>query len=304
LQNYNQTHNTEILKLKPLQEKALDVLLSGKDCLCSLPTGYGKSLIFELLPFIDPNCLVVIIEPLNVIMAQEAQKLGTKSMCLTSKSDLTGIKKGSVKYIFCHPEDILYNKKIMEMFRNEDFKMKQIFLVVDEAHCILEWGDDFRPDFKRLGNLRSVFCCQVLALTATVTCVGQKEIMKNLLMKNWATVCAAPTKPNIVLAVLKRPSATSKGNTSTSPYDFIFEKILNELKNKGKDFPLTIVYCKSIQWIGYGYELAREILGDQFYEGEQQPEHARVVMFHSSMADSKGKVSISSSHIQKIITML
>lgn len=65
-------YNSKIAELKPLQAKALDVLLSWNDCVCYLPAGYEKSLIFELLPLIDPESLVIVIEPLNVISDQEA----------------------------------------------------------------------------------------------------------------------------------------------------------------------------------------------------------------------------------------
>jgi superfamily II DNA helicase RecQ len=201
-----------------------------------------------------------------------------------------------VKFIFCHPEDILDNKRIVELFKSECVKSRNIFLVADEAHCILDWGDHFRPHYKRLSNLRSLFECQILALSATVTSVGQRDIIKNLLMKNCECVCASPTKENIELIVLKRPSATAKGNSACTPYDYIFERVLHELNDDCKNFPVTIIYCNSIQWLGYGYELAREILEDNFYDGERTPEQAKVVMFHSSMEDSNGKASMGYIH--------
>lgn len=164
------------------------------------------------------------------------------------------------------------------------------YLVIDEAHCILDWGDDFRPDYKRLCQLRAVFSCRILALSATITRVGRNEIVKNLLLENYKTIMICPAKDNIELIVLRRPSATARGNSSTTPYDFIFEPILKELKQMGGSFPITVIYCKTVQWIGYGYEMARQILEDSFYAGEERTDNARVVMFHSSMEDSNGKV--------------
>ncbi|XP_052777744.1 uncharacterized protein LOC128215056 [Mya arenaria] len=290
LETFNKVYKTEIPGLKPLQAKTLNVLLSGKDCVCCLPTGYGKSLIFEILPFIDPTCLVLVVEPLNVIMVQECQKLGDSAICLSAESDLGPVKDGNIKYIFCHPEDILNNKSIIELFRCEHMNERKTFLVIDEAHCVLEWGDDFRPNYKQLANLRSVFVCNVLALSATVTCVGQRELIKNLNLIDCECVCAPPTKANIELIVLKRPSATARGNCASTPYDYIFERVLHELNDLGSQFPITVIYCKSMQWIGYGYQLAREILNNKFYVGDQIPENARVVMFHSSMEGSSGKL--------------
>ena len=70
LDAFNEMYETDIRSLRPFQEKALDILLSGNDCICSLPTGYGKSLIYQLLPFINQNRLVIVIAPLNAIMTQ------------------------------------------------------------------------------------------------------------------------------------------------------------------------------------------------------------------------------------------
>ncbi|WAR08767.1 RECQ-like protein, partial [Mya arenaria] len=195
-------------------------------------------------------------------MVQECQKLGDSAICLSAESDLGPVKDGKVKYIFCHPEDILNNKSIIELFRCEHMNERKTFLVIDEAHCVLEWGDDFRPNYKQLANLRSVFVCNVLALSATVTYCE--------------CVCAPPTKANIELIVLKRPSATARGNCASTPYDYIFERVLHELNDLGSQFPITVIYCKSMQWIGYGYQLAREILNNKFYVCDQIPENARL----------------------------
>ncbi|XP_053373974.1 recQ-like DNA helicase Blm [Mercenaria mercenaria] len=250
---YNRQHKKDIKELKPLQQKALDALVGGADCICCLPTGFGKSLVYEMLPFVDPNSLVVVVVPLNAIIAQQIQKLGSMAICLSKGKDLptNHIADGTVRYIFTHPEDILNNRKITDFFRQDNVKRLNIYLVIDEAHCILDWGEDFRPDYRQLCQLRAIFSCRVLALSATVTSVGQKQIMKNLLMENCKTVITCPTKENIEFIVLKRPSATARGNCSTTPYDYIFEPFLKELKHMGASFPITVIYCKLIQWIGY-----------------------------------------------------
>jgi superfamily II DNA helicase RecQ len=86
--------------------------------------------------------LVIVIGPLNDIRGQETQKLGETAICLSGKGDLgfNNVKNGKVKYIFCHPEDILDNKRIVELFKSECVKSRNIFLVADEANCILDWG--------------------------------------------------------------------------------------------------------------------------------------------------------------------
>ena len=70
-------------------------------------------------------------------------------------------------------------------------------MVVDEAHCILEWGEEFRPDFHKLYQLRSIFKCQVLALSATVTHAGKQCIYSSLIMKNYEIISESPVKNNI-----------------------------------------------------------------------------------------------------------
>ncbi|KAL4217943.1 hypothetical protein ACF0H5_022682 [Mactra antiquata] len=97
-----------------------------------------------------------------------------------------------------------------------------------------------------------------------------------------------PTKDNIKLIVPKRPSATARGNSSNTPYDFIFGPVLKELKQMGGSFPITVIYCKSVQWNGYGYEMERQILEDSFYVGEETSEY---VMFHFFLEDSNGKAT-------------
>jgi superfamily II DNA helicase RecQ len=289
--SYNKTFGLQIGKLKEQQTDAILAVLSGNDCICSLPTGYGKSLAYELLPFIEPACLVIVVVPLNAIIEQQLKKLGNMAMRL--KLDLTPLNSGQVKYIFCHPEEVLNNKVFNDYFTSENFRQKNIsvYLVIDEAHCILEWGEDFRPEFKNLGQIRSVLKCRILALSATVTENGQKQIRDNLLMRSFTSVCASPAKDNIVLLVSSRPSPNAKGNCAETPYDYIFNPILEEMMKKLEKFPITIIYCKSLQWIGYGYQKARQILGKYFYSGESRSENSRVVMFHSSMEKDSGKVS-------------
>jgi len=171
-------------------------------------------------------------------------------------------------------------------------KKRKVFLVIDEAHCILDWGQDFRPDYAQIYQLRSVVECTVLALSATVIEQGRAQISKNLQMRSYRTVTGSPAKDNtrIVLIVEKRPSPTAKGNSAVTPYDFIFKPLIEELKDKLNSFPITIIYFKSSNWLGYGYEMVRRLLGAHFYSGEQSSENARVAMYHTKMEKDSGQV--------------
>jgi len=285
VEKYNSTYKQNITNLKPLQHKAVQSVLAGRDVLCCLPTGYGKSLVYELLPFLFENCFVVIIEPLSIIIKQQEEKLGKSAVCLNKGN----YQKDGINFLFSHPEDIIDNKEFVDVVCSETFQKKKLFLVVDESHCIIDWGEDFRPKFKHLGQLRAVMDCQVVALSATVTKPGQQVIRDNLLMTNCDTISTSPAKENISFIILKRPSAHARGNTANTPYDYIFHPVLEELKMKLDTFPITIIYCKSMQWIGYGYELARRYLEDSFYKHVNSPDSARVVMFHSSMEKESGQ---------------
>jgi bloom syndrome protein len=262
IEKYNCTYSQQIKQLKPLQYKAIQSILTGRDVLCCLPTGYGKSLLYEILPCLFVDSFIVVIEPLSIIIKQQEEKLGRSAASLKKGK----YNENGVQFLFCHPEDIVDNKAFIDVACSENFQKKKLFLVVDEAHCIIDWGDDFRPKFKQIAELRAVMDCQVIALSATVTKLGQEAIKSNLLMKYCETVSTSPAKENISFIKVKRPSPHAKGNTANTPYDYIFKPVLEELKIKLGSFPITIIYCKSMQWIGYCYELARRYLENNFYE--------------------------------------
>ena len=92
------------------------------------------------------------------------------------------------------------------------------------------------------------------------------------------------------MVVKNSPSPNSKANMSFTPYDFVFLPILQQLMSELDNFGITIIYCKTMNWIGYGYELAKQILGDEFYTGKPSEKNTRVVMYHSSMEGPDGKV--------------
>ena len=114
LSQFNQAFNTGIPKLKYLQRSAIEVLQCGKDCICSIPTGYGKSLIYEILPYINPDNIVFVIVPLNAnFIEQQVDKLGTKALSFcgnVSDEDAAKLKTLDFSYLFCHPEQALSNK--------------------------------------------------------------------------------------------------------------------------------------------------------------------------------------------------
>lgn len=121
----------------------------------------------------------------------------------------------------------------------------------------------------------------MLALSATLSTHGQKEISKHLLLKNVKVVSSKPTKNNISLIVVPRPPLTTLVSTKDT-FDYVFVPLLCELKSKGQEFPLALVYCSgNMDWVGYGFEIASKILDKDMFVGSQSPKNKRVAMYHS-----------------------
>lgn len=255
---FNNKFNVEYDHLKPMQLKCLRGL--QEDSVVSvIPTGYGKSLIFELLPWYikytkNMECSVIIIVPLNSLVDQECKKLGD-SVCHIQSHCRGPIAKK--QYCVGHPEDILDN--IVSL--SNILKDRYVFIVVDEAHCILEWGKDFRPEYKLLGELRPHFHnVKMLAITASASKEAQTAIAVNLGMITYVTISNTPTlNKNIFISVKKRPASTGGNNSVVSAYDYVYKQLLLDLMKLGHNYPLTIVYCQ-LKWCAYGIELARRIL--------------------------------------------
>lgn len=156
--------------------------------------------------------------------------------------------------------------KISDVIQN-----KVCVIVVDEAHCVIDWGDDYRPMFKEIKRLRSVIpCAKILALSATLSTHGHV-----------AVVSSKPTKNNISLIMVPRPPLTTLVSTKDI-FGYVFVPLLCELKSKGQEFPLTLVYCSgNIDWVGYGFEIASKILDKDMFVGSQSPKIQWVAMCHS-----------------------
>jgi superfamily II DNA helicase RecQ len=249
-----------ITSLKPLQQKSLDSLMHC-DTLSILPTGYGKSLIYELLPLYHLElkkkvAAVLILEPLNVIIEQQLQKLKDVSFSLknTNTSDyLKAVDTDRIMYIFGHPEAVI-GKADTYKFLQDLSEHKQMYVVVDEAHCVLDWGQDFRPVFREIKQLRAVLpTAKILALSATVSVKGVDNIVKFLGMVNPEIIRTSPIRDNISLIVLPRPGRKESVQTA---YRYIFENVFSDLREKKENYPVTLIYCMGINWVGYGYEVS------------------------------------------------
>ncbi|MGB0811364.1 MAG: RecQ family ATP-dependent DNA helicase [Flavobacteriaceae bacterium] len=226
-------------KFRGLQEEVIQTLLSGKDTFVIMPTGGGKSLCYQL-PALLLDGTAIVVSPLIALMKNQVDAIRgiskqdgvahvlnsslTKSQVQTVKDDIT---KGVTKLLYVAPES-LTKQDYVDFLRSVPIS----FLAVDEAHCISEWGHDFRPEYR---NLRGIIDridekIPVIGLTATATPKVQEDILKNLGITKAITFKASFNRPNLFYEVLPKTDQVDRDITS-------FIK-----KNEGKS---GIVYCLS-----------------------------------------------------------
>src|SRR6478609_3091264 len=175
-------------KFKGNQEKIIESVLAGHDTFVIMPTGAGKSLCYQL-PALVSDGLTIVISPLIALMKNQVDQLtafGINAQFLNStltKAEMNRVKTdaldGSLKLLYIAPESLTKED-------NLDFlkKVRISFVAIDEAHCISEWGHDFRPEYRRIyGIIENIGRLPIIALTATATPKVQQDIRKNLQME-------------------------------------------------------------------------------------------------------------------------
>jgi ATP-dependent DNA helicase RecQ len=216
------------------QEAVIKNILSGRNTFVIMPTGAGKSLCYQL-PAMIKEGLAIVISPLIALMKNQVDQLNAHGIharflnSTLSKSEITRLRKdamsGSIKLLYVAPESL--NKEENIAFLQ---KVKVSFVAIDEAHCISEWGHDFRPEYRKiksmiaqLGNL------PVIALTATATPKVQLDIQKNLQMEEADVFLSSFNRKNLYYEV--RPKKETKKQLI---------RFLKEHKDKS-----GVIYCLS-----------------------------------------------------------
>lgn len=207
-----------------LQRDIIDSVLSGRDTMAVMPTGGGKSLCYQV-PALIFDGITVVVSPLISLMQDQVANLeaaGIHSIFLNSTLEWEDYKKstaelvrGEVKIVYVSPEGLATGR-----LRNllSDDRIKVSCITIDEAHCVSEWGHDFRPDYMEIPSVRNLFPDAVLlALTATATEQVRKDIVKNLEMRNPAVMVSSFNRENIYLEV--RP----KRNTLQQLCEYLYE---------------------------------------------------------------------------------
>ena len=171
-------------RFRPMQEEIISAALGGGDVLAILPTGGGKSVCFQV-PALMKDGIAVVVTPLVALMKDQVENLaarGIRALCVHSGMDrreidtaLNNAAYGDFKFLYVSPERLSTS-----LFRSYLEVMKVCYIVVDEAHCISQWGYDFRPDYLQIAAMRVLVDAPVIALTATATPEVARDIADKL----------------------------------------------------------------------------------------------------------------------------
>ena len=190
------------------QKEIITSILNHKDTLVIMPTGGGKSLCYQIPALILPG-VTIVVSPLISLMQDQVAALnasGIQAVFMNSTLDyktyldnIQKIKEEETKIIYVSPEG-LSTSRFREIFSENSIEISCI--TVDEAHCVSQWGHDFRLDYLEIGSFRNYFPqASMIALTATATDQVRKDIIKNLQMKNPEVFISSFNRPNIFLEV-------------------------------------------------------------------------------------------------------
>jgi len=194
---------------RPMQEEIIAKVLEKKDTLAVMPTGGGKSLCYEVPALMFPG-LTVVVSPLIALMQDQVAQLsaaGVAALFLNSsleketyRDNMEQIRSGKIRLLYIAPESLV-TARVQELLAS----VRVDCITIDEAHCISDWGHDFRPEYRKIADIRALFPHAVcLALTATATAQVRRDIKKNLRMESPAEFVASFNRSNIYLEVLRK----------------------------------------------------------------------------------------------------
>ena len=183
------------------QEEIVTAALEDRDVLAILPTGGGKSVCFQV-PALMHDGIAIVVTPLIALMKDQVQNLndrGIKALCVNAgmsarevDNKLNNAAYGDYKFLYVSPERLG-----TQLFRNYVQEMNVSYIVVDEAHCISQWGYDFRPDYLNIGQIRELVDAPIIALTATATPKVADDIMDRLGFKEKCLIKSGFERPNL-----------------------------------------------------------------------------------------------------------
>ena len=221
-------------EFRPLQQEIINDALARRDVLVLMPTGGGKSLCFQL-PALTREGLTIVVSPLISLMKDQVDALQTSGIAATylnstlDRKDAVarwrGLHRGEYRMLYVAPERLM-----LDTFLERAMNWNIAQFAIDEAHCISEWGHDFRPEYRELKKLRTHFPdVPMMALTATATERVRADIVKQLKLREPRCYVASFNRPNLAYRVVPK----------SAPYEQLLEFIRSRPNESG------IVYCAS-----------------------------------------------------------
>ena len=235
-------------EFRPGQREVVDAIAAGEDVMCVMPTGGGKSLCYQL-PSLARDGTTIVVSPLIALMKDQVdamQKLGIKAKLINSSLTsaeqsvvLDEMANGSLNLVYVAPER-LRNSRFLNAISNVNINL----LAIDEAHCVSEWGHDFRPDYSRLGRFRERYLqdVQTIALTATATPTVRQDIAEILRLKTPQVFVTGFARTNLRFSVTHAKSDREKDEELT--------RYVSSQQGSGIIYAATRKRCEELaQWL-------------------------------------------------------
>ncbi len=249
------------------QEQIIESVLAGRDAFVLMPTGAGKSICFQIPALIRPG-VAIVISPLISLMKDQVDGLrlnGVAAACYNSsltqveaRTVLSDLKQGKLDLLYVAPERLMAAE-----FQERLSDTKIALFAIDEAHCVSQWGHDFRPEYVKIGQLRKIFAdVPFIALTATADRQTREDVLLRLQLK----------QPDIFISGFDRPNIRYTVVEKSQPASQLESFVLNRQNESG------IVYCLSRKRVDSVSEQLRKrgISAASYHAGYDSAERSRV----------------------------